>query len=367
MSGANDGSPTRGNAGACWWFVTRKYPPSVGGMERLSWEVTTRLARRRPVSIVAMRRSAFGLPGFIACAALRVLAACVRHRISLLHVGDPVLAPLAAIARAFRVPSVVTIHGLDITYPHPMYRLYRRSFLRGFDAYVCISDAARKAAIDAGVPDERIRIIGIGIDVPAQRAPPIARSGDRLLYVGRLIERKGLAWFVREVLPRLAPARPSLRLSIVGEGPQRDAIEATARAVGVSDRLIWHGAASDDVKADELACATICIVPNVRVDGDIEGFGIVALEAAAAGCWVVAANIEGLADAVVDRRSGTLVPSRDAQAWVQAIDERLRDPAGCVRAGEAARTYVSEHCGWDSVIDAYERLLDAVGSARAVK
>jgi len=350
-----------------WWLVTRKYPPSVGGMERLSWEVTTRVARRRPAQIVAMRAAALGWPGFAAASALRVLAGCLRRRVALLHVGDPVLAPLAAIARAFGVPTVVTIHGLDVAYRHPMYRLYRMIFLRGFDAYVCISDAAREAAIAVGVPRQRIHVIGIGVEVPAPRDGRCARAEDRLLFVGRLVERKGLAWFVRDVLPVLASTRPSLRLSIVGEGPEHAAVVAAARAAGIEDRLIWHGAASDGVKANELACATLCIVPNVRVDGDIEGFGIVALEAAAAGCPVLAANIDGLAQAVVDGASGTLLPPQDARAWIQAIEDRLRDPAGCAREGEAARRYVSEHCTWDAVIDAYERLFHVVAGNGATR
>ncbi len=75
-------------------------------------------------------------------------------------------------------------------------------------------------------------------------------------------------------------------------------------------------------------------MPNVAVDNDIEGYGIVALEAAAAGCAVVAADIEGLCAAIDDGYSGTLVSSKDARAWIRAIDARLRDAAGTIRAGE---------------------------------
>ena len=83
----------RTSAPSQWWFVTRKYPPAVGGMERLSWEVTTRLATRQPVHVVAMRKRMPGLAAFMIGAALRVLAGCIGKRVSLLHVGDPVLAP----------------------------------------------------------------------------------------------------------------------------------------------------------------------------------------------------------------------------------------------------------------------------------
>ena len=339
-----------------WWFVTRKYPPAIGGMERLSFEVTTRLARRRPATVIAKSCSRPGLPGFVAASALRVLDGCLRRRISLLHVGDPVLAPLGAIARAFGVPTVVTIHGLDVVHAQAIYRPYRRAFLRGFDAYVCISRAARDAAVVAGVPSERIEVIGIGVDASSSRPAGVVRDDARLLFVGRLVERKGLGWFVRDVLPRVAATRPSLRLAIVGDGPERERIAAAARAAGVAERLEWLDAVGDDIKAKELDRATLCIMPNLPIGGDIEGFGIVALEAAAAACPLVAADLEGLSDALADGCTGRRVVPGDADAWVRAIDDALGDPAACKRAGEAARDHVRRHCAWEGVIDQYERL-----------
>jgi len=234
------------------------------------------------------------------------------------------------------------------------YRLWRSLFLRRFAAYVCISEATRAAAIDAGLPPARLHVIGIGID-PPPTVDQRVREEDVLLFVGRLVERKGLAWFVRDVLPALAAARPSLRLAIVGDGPQRGAVEESARALGNERRLIWC-ARDEAEKTRWLARATLCIVPNVRLRGDMEGFGIVALEAAAAGCPVVAADLEGLRDALCGGRAGTLVPQGDAEIWIRVIGELLRDPGERMRRAEAACAYVVRHCGWDGVVGAYARL-----------
>ena len=339
-----------------WWFVTRKYPPAVGGMERLSYELTTRLSQREPATVVAMRRRTPGLPLFFLTAAARLLIGCAARRVTLLHVGDPVLAPLGMIARAFGVPTVVTIHGLDVAYASRTYRLWRRLFLRGFDRYVCISSAARAAAIGTGIPTGRTCVIGVGIDVPQRPSVHVARDMNCLLFVGRLVRRKGLTWFVAEVLPSLVARNPALRLVVLGDGPERASIVAAARNAGIADRLDWVGASTEDEKAAWLARAALCVMPNVAVDNDIEGYGIVALEAAAAGCVVAAADIDGLHDAIDDGRSGTLVPSADVKAWVRVIDARLRDPARIARDGESAREYVREHRGWTTVIDAYEQL-----------
>ena len=344
---------------ARWWFVTRKYPPAIGGMELLSYQVTTRLSALHPAAIVALRGRT-SLPVFVARTAVRLLIACARHRVALVHLGDPVLAPLALVPRAFGVPTIVTLHGLDIVHVAPAYRIWRKAFLRGFDAYVCISEATRAAAVSVGLPPERLHVIGIGID-PPPRVDAAAREENLLLFVGRLVERKGLAWFVHDVMPSLAAMRPDLRLVIVGDGPQRATIEARARSRGLENRLVWS--ARDEMqKARWLARATLCIVPNVRVAADMEGFGIVALEAAAAGCPVVAADLEGLRDALAGGRAGTLLPPQDAGAWIRALREQLDDLAGRSRRAETARAFVMRHCGWDDVVAAYARVFANVAA-----
>jgi phosphatidylinositol alpha-1,6-mannosyltransferase len=347
------------------WFVTRKYPPQVGGMELLSFEITTRIARRRSATILALRRGQAWLPWFVLASATRVALGAMRGSIAVLHLGDPVLAPVGALARLFGVPVCVTVHGLDVTFGHPLYRLWLRLFFRRLDGYICISEAARAAGIAAGVAPERTVVIGIGIDVPAPAAPPSAREKDLLLFVGRLVLRKGLRWFVEEVLPVLAARRPGCRLAIIGTGPEREAIEAAATRRGVADRLLWLGAIGDDGKWEWLGRASVCIVPNVAVPGDIEGYGITALEAAAAACPLVVADLEGLRDAIVDGEGGTVVPSGDAARWTETLATMLDAPDIARAAGERAQAWVRAARSWDTVCDRYEAVLDALaGSGR---
>ena len=341
-------------ASASWWFITRKYPPAVGGMERLSYELMTRMSLRRPTTEVVLRRRAWTMPLFMATAAARLVAGCVKGEVAFVHLSDGVLAPLALIARMFRVPVGVTLHGLDVVYDALAYRAWRSAFLRGFDLYVCNSEATRVAARGIGLPGARLRVIGIGVDAPPG-SHDATRETDCLLFVGRLVRRKGLAWFVRHVLPTLAHTRPQVRLVVLGDGPEREAIVASARDAGVADRLVWPASRDDATKAQWLARATLCIMPNVPVRGDMEGFGIVALEAAAAACPVVAADLEGLREAVAEGRAGTLVPAADAPAWIRATSELLDDPARRDQAAENARRYVLRHFQWDAIVDAYER------------
>jgi phosphatidylinositol alpha-1,6-mannosyltransferase len=150
--------------------------------------------------------------------------------------------------------------------------------------------------------------------------------------------------------------RPGLQLVVIGDGPERENIIRAAREAGVEAHLSMLGAVDDTEKIEWLALASACVLPNIQVDGDIEGFGLVALEAASAGCMVFAAAIEGLREAVVDGVTGTLVPAQDATAWITAIGACLDDPAAGRRAGGTARSHVQRHFGWDGVVDAYEAL-----------
>ena len=339
------------------WFVTRKYPPRIGGMERLSWELTTRIAKRRLTRIVALRRGNGWLPFFLGYSALLILANAIRGKILLLHLGDPALAPLGRLAKLCNVPVCVTVHGLDVTYSHPLYRFWLRTFLRDFDAYICISSATRVVAIAKGVPASRIQVIGVGVTAPVARANTL-READLLLFVGRLIRRKGLEWFVRIVLPRIAQRRDGVRLAVIGAGPERSAIQKAAVGAGVADRITWLGAVSESVRMIWLSRATVCIAPNVHVEGDIEGYGVVALEAAAAGCALVAADLEGLRDAVVDGQGGRLIASEDADVWTAAIVELLDDRTAAAALGERARQWARSERDWEGVCDRYESIFN---------
>ncbi|MEO8565962.1 MAG: glycosyltransferase family 4 protein [Betaproteobacteria bacterium] len=344
---------------AATWFVTRKFLPRVGGMERLSWELTSRIAKRRSTRVVALRGGSRWLPLFLGYSAVLILANAIRGRILLLHLGDPALAPLGRLAKLCDVPVCVTVHGLDVMYSHPLYRLWLRTFFGDFDAYICISSAARAAAISRGVPASRACVIGVGVAAPAAAASA-DRETDLLLFVGRLVRRKGLEWFVRIVLPRVAQRRDGVRLAIIGAGPERSAIQKSAVAAGVAGRITWLGAVPESERMTWLCRAAVCIAPNVHVPDDIEGDGIVALEAAAAGCALIAADLEGLRDAIVDGQGGRLIASEDADAWTAAIAELLDDPSRAAALGERARAWARAERDWEGVCDRYETLFDAI-------
>ena len=346
------------------WLVTRKHPPSVGGMQQLSFHLVQELALLRPVTVLAWRRGQWGLPFFMLYAFARLVPALALGRVSVLHLGDPVLAALAVLPRWFGVPVAVTVHGLDVEHPSPLYQAYLRLFFwRRMQAFVCISRHVRDLLLARGVDSGKVLVIPAGIGEPASAsdepalAAMLADAGPVLLALGRLVERKGLPWFLQEVAPGFFATHPRARLLVAGEGPARAAIEAAIAAHGLQAQVLVLGAVDEARKAWLLQRCDLVLMPNIAVAGDAEGFGLVALEAGRAGRWPLVADLEGLRDAVTDDCNGKRLPPGDAPAWRAALEAACADLRALREKGELARDYVTTRFTWQAMAAKYHRLL----------
>lgn len=347
------------------WFVTRKYPPAIGGMEEMSYQAARQLARRRHTTVLSWGHSQVWLPLFVTYAAVRLLAGLLSRRVSILLLGDPVLAILARLAARFGVRVLCFVHGLDVTWPSAAYQTYLGAFFWGrMDAYVCNSHATAERVRAHGVPGDCVFVVPVGVERRDGARAEMVEGDPLLLFIGRLIPRKGAAWFVRDVLPGMTHAFPTLRLLIVGEGPERAAVESAARENGVSDRVAYAGAVDEQAKWSLLARCDAVIVPNVPIPGDFEGFGIVAIEAGAAGKPVFAADLEGLRDAVTDGVNGWRLPPRDAAAWQRALGLRLADRHLLEARGAIAREHVGRRFNWESIGEQYAAIVERLEPKR---
>lgn len=350
-------------------FITRKHPPSVGGMQRLSYQLITHMRQRAHVSAVTWGGSQKLLPFFLPYALAKSIPAG-RRGVDLVHAGDPVVAPIGWILkRLFSVPVVVTAHGLDITLPFAPYQWFIPNVLRDLDRIVCISRSTLGACIDRGIPSQKCVVIHPGVDVPS--AIPSRERARRklshilkrelrgetvLLTVGRLVPRKGVHWFVECVLPQVLTAKPGVCYVIVGQGPSAARIHSAAGRPGVKGKVFSLGQVSDDDLAHIYAAADLFVMPNLPVPGDMEGFGLVALEAAARGLPVLASNLEGIRDAVVPGRTGQLLEPSNADAWVTGVLEALERPSALHRIAQVAPLAVGQRFAWETMADAYEDL-----------
>ena len=333
-------------------FVTRKYPPARGGMEEFSHRLFTHYPA--PKSLLALRRGQRWLPLWLVWSIFR--AAVMRPRPTVVHLGDAMLAPLAPVFRAATgAPVAVTLHGQDLTRDFgPYQRVIKRSLRGLLRSVVAVSGytaaeaearlGSRPGVIHNGVDAVRFARIQRATDAKAARvALGLPPTGDLIVSVGRLVERKGVCWFAENVLPRL-PAECTF--VVVGDGPERKLLQSL---LATDTRIRWLGQAPDDTVDALYACADLFVAPNVAIPGRPEGFGIAPAEAAAAGLPVLAADVEGLRD-MAGVAGAILLPSADARAWVDAII------AGAWRVSGPRRPVRD----WDDVARDYERFFASV-------
>jgi glycosyltransferase involved in cell wall biosynthesis len=245
------------------------------------------------------------------------------------------------LARALGVPLVATFHGCDITVT-PRRSAERRRRARVFAAatrVIAVSEFIAERLRANGCPADRIVRHYIGVDTERFAPGPDAdREPALVLFVGRLVEKKGLTHLLR-ALPDVQRAVPQAELAIAGDGPLRAAHEAEARAAGVRARFL--GVEPPARVQEWMRRATVLCVPSVpAASGDDEGLGMVILEAQASGAPVVISRSGGMPETVVDGVTGLVAPPGDPGALAAHLIALLQDPGRRARFSAAARANV---------------------------
>ncbi|MBM4431882.1 MAG: glycosyltransferase family 4 protein, partial [Chloroflexi bacterium] len=270
-----------------------------------------------------------------------------------------------------RVPVVVNAHGLDVTWRFPPYQAIVPACLRRMDRVICISAYTRAQCLQRGAPAERCVVIPLGIEAGDFAALPageremrlaswgVSSPSDRiLLTVGRLVARKGLAPFVLQALPLLAAQRQDWLYVIIGDGPERAAIESATRARGLEERVKLLGHVSGEELRAAYVLADLFVMPNVPTPGDPEGSGLVTLEARAAGVPVVAADLDGIAENIAEQ-DGSLVTPGDWPAFVSSIHSWL-ERGEAIADRERRRQRLQAEFAWSRIIARYMQVFQAV-------
>lgn len=225
---------------------------------------------------------------------------------------------------------------------------------------IAVSEAARQSVCSRmGSGDLRIIPNGVNVQRFASATPATLPAGRHLLFVGRLEERKGFPVAV-EAFAQLALAHPDLRLLVIGDGPQRDAIDRLSPAARA--RVEMLGRIDDARLASCLRAADIYLGPALGG----ESFGIVLAEAMAAGRPIVASDIAGYRDVARHGQEALLVPPGDAAALAAAVARVLADPALARSLGERGLARAREF-DWHVVVDQIEAAYREVTARQAAR
>jgi len=327
-------------------IITRNLPPLVGGMERLNWHMADELSKYAEVKVIGPKGSAElkpqsvslseaplkPLPLFLFIAACKAVWFALRWRPDVILAGSGLTAPIAWFAsKLCGAKSAAYLHGFDITVKDRVYqRLWTPTFKK-LDRIIVNSTPTKRLAFAAGVPEKKISIVYPGVSLPEQPQPKSAIAAFKqqhgledkkiLLSVGRLTTRKGLKEFVEQALPTIVQEIPETILVIVGEAPKnslgagiqtQEEIMQAAQKHGLVKHIKFLGVITDKTKlATVYEAADVHVFPVRHIPDDPEGFGMVAIEAAAHGLPTVAFATGGIVDAVKHGESGYLVENNN--------------------------------------------------------
>jgi len=350
----------------CTLFITRKFPPSVGGMQRVSYELYKKLSSVSDVRLVKWSGSNKWLPFVFPCLLVKSLCTLALSHVKVIYLQDGLLSPLGVLLKLFRKPVVITIHGKDITHDSMVYQSIIPGMVNKMDKVICVSEATAVQCVQRGVSRERTVVITNGIEddlyshedrntLKKQLAERLGFSpaSQLLLSVGRLVERKGIKWFLENVFPAVIEEFPDCLYLIVGSGSFFSEIRKTIETKKLNAGVRMLGSVDDETLRLIYNSSDVFVMPNIPVKGDMEGFGVVALEAASCCLPVVASDLEGIKDAIRDGENGFLLESGNAVSFLEKITEFLRDERLRETFGMQARKVALENYGWSNVAKSY--------------
>jgi glycosyltransferase involved in cell wall biosynthesis len=344
-------------------FISRNHPPKIGGLETYSFNLIQEFERHHIVHKIVLSKSNMHLLWFLPYCLVAGTVTAWRHSIGYIHLCDGLLSPVGIILKLILGAHIsASIHGLDITYRNGFYQLLVPRCAARLDKIICVSQATRSECQRRGVPDQKIVVIPNGIkpeelyldkpkEVLQRELEAIIGQASRhkkvLLTLGRLVKRKGVTWFLDSVMPSLDPDYIYI---IAGDGPELGAIHTRIRAHKWEQRVFALGRVTGDVRKILFNTADIFVMPNITVHGDMEGFGIVVVEAGSCGLPVVASNTQGIRDAVIEGKTGYLVAEGDAAQFRDVICRMNLDR-------NAIRTHVDRKFNWSKIYSKYQDVI----------
>ncbi|WP_228203316.1 glycosyltransferase family 4 protein [Acinetobacter sp. CFCC 10889] len=335
-------------------IVTRNLPPLIGGMERLNWHIADELSKDHEVLLLSHHDAKkvapinckfYGvklnpLPIFLILAFFKTLWICLTQRPNILFSGSGLTAPITVFwAKIFRKKSIIYIHGLDIATNHPIYSLIWIPAIRMADKIIANSTPTFEICLQKKIKKDKLKIIHPGVNFPPPRKNQQLINTLKMQYhlnnkkilisVGRLTARKAIREFVDHSLPSIIQASPNTILVVIGDTPSQSlnknlqskkSIIAVANKYNIQDHILFIGNISnDELLSAWYYLADIHIFPVKHIPDDPEGFGMVAIEAAAHGTPTVAFSTGGIIDAVRHEKTGFLIKNHDYQSMTDTI------------------------------------------------
>lgn len=345
---------------------------NMGGMQRVSMQLVEALNMRNEVILTTeiLHAKWEGIAAATFKFAVKLLFRIPKlvedHGIDIILFSSMVTASLAPLIRnKVFVPMITINHGRDVTLPVAPYQVYIKKVFQSLDATISVSHATRNECLQRGMCVEKAHVMPNGLPIGSVPITPdklaaraylnesfdVPIDGKLVLSVGRQVKRKGHKWFLEAVQPLLSGIN---RIVLVGDGPEHEALRAIANEYHGSGSVHVLGRIDDKNLAMAYNAADVFVMPNIPVAGDMEGFGIVMIEANMRGVPVVASDLEGITDVIKNGVNGYLVKSKIPTAFALRINEI--GTSNDVFKSEKVSGHVIRTFGWESVVEDYIEL-----------
>ena len=252
------------------------------------------------------------------------------------------------ITQELNIPLIVTFHGYDATTLHDpssadshkqkLYFKHKQDLINQASLFIAVSSFIREKLIAQGYPSEKIQIHNIGIDTAVFKPNPNIQREEIILFVGRLVEKKGCAYLI-DALSK--SNKNKVKLVIIGNGPLREELEKQALDASIDVLFLGHQT-NHEVKKWMMKSKLLCVPSITASNGDSEGFGMVFAEAQALGTPVVSFKSGGIPESVKHLKTGLLAEEKDVHTLSEYIDRLLMDKQLWQQFSQAGEKRVKE-------------------------
>jgi glycosyltransferase involved in cell wall biosynthesis len=311
------------------------------------------------------------VPFFLISQLIFFFILCARNKFDLIHTHWIIPQGLVAVfsRQLFcrRAKVLCTSHGGDLfSLKGGFYQAIKQYVFNNCNYATVVSNAMKQHLQEMDWNTEHVSVQSMGVDLTTSFIPDstVEKKGD-LVFVGRLVEKKGVATLI-DALGYLAEDFPSVKLTIVGDGPDRALLEQQVNSLGLDRHVEFTGARPNDQVPRFYQSAKIAVVPSVvAADGDQEGLGLVAVEAMGCGCATIASDLPALGDVITHDETGLVFRSGDARDLAAKIRRLLLDPAQLERLASDGRRFVEGKFDWNVVGSHYRRIIEACMGTRS--
>jgi glycosyltransferase involved in cell wall biosynthesis len=292
------------------------------------------------------------VPFYLLFGVLKTVAICRRESFDVIHVHWPI--PHAIFGyfgkRASQARLVLTFYGVELRWVKQKYPFLKNvlNWLIGkADLITAISTHTRNEILP--LTDRPVTIIPFGAGLDIKEKPAAPSTPPEILFVGRLVERKGVRFLIEafDILSR----KTDVKLFIVGEGPEKGRLLKQAQVLNLENRIVFTGGIPEGELTRRYQNCSVLVLPAVTDSkGDTEGLGVVLIEALTYKRPVVASRVGGIVDIVEDGKTGLLVPEKDALALSQALERLLTNKKLSQQLAAEGYNFVRNKFSWDKII-----------------